>query len=199
MYVWRSRSGSNQPEALSIEYPSYMEQPVHAKVTKKVKPIKKKKLPSTKNVNTSSVPLDSPSMCTRSKKIQPPNPATSTRSKRRLSLWCACSVCVDLECGLGDHLALHVLYVCTWRDLAYATYCIFAPFGYCELICELRHLLYVWTLFEYDLNLSPWFQIIMYVCTWSVDLYAFEMVVWCRGQKYMKIHVPKNILILLVD
>lgn len=119
MYVWRSRSGSNQPEALSIEYPSYMEQPAQTKVTKKVKPIKKKKLPSTKNVNTSSVPLDSPSMCTRSKKIQPPNPATSTRSKRRLSLWCACSVCVDLECGLGDHLALHVLYVCTWRDLAY--------------------------------------------------------------------------------
>jgi hypothetical protein len=45
-----------------------MEQPVKAKVTKKVKPIKEKKVPSTKDVNTSSVPLDSPSMGTRSKK-----------------------------------------------------------------------------------------------------------------------------------
>jgi len=64
-----------------------MEQPVKAKVTKKVKPIKKKKLPSTnKDVNTSSVPLDSPSMGTRSKKIQPPSPVMSTPSKRRLSL-----------------------------------------------------------------------------------------------------------------
>jgi hypothetical protein len=62
-----------------------MEQLVKAKVTKKVKPIKKKKVPSTKDVNTSSVPLDSPSMDTRSKK-KPPSPAMSTRSKRRLSL-----------------------------------------------------------------------------------------------------------------
>ena len=68
MNVWRSRSSSNQPEALSIEYPSHMEQPVKAKVTKKVKPIKKKKVPSTKDVNTSSVPLDSPSMGTKAKK-----------------------------------------------------------------------------------------------------------------------------------
>jgi hypothetical protein len=85
---WRSRSGLNQPEALSIEYLSHMEQPVKTKVTKKVKPIKKKKVPSTKDVNTSSVPLDSPSMGTRSKKkkIQPSSPAMSTRSKRRLSL-----------------------------------------------------------------------------------------------------------------
>jgi hypothetical protein len=44
-----------------------MEQPVKSKVTKKVKPIKKKKVPSAKDVNTSSVPLDSPSMGTRSK------------------------------------------------------------------------------------------------------------------------------------
>ena len=34
MNVWRSRSGSNQPEALSIEYPSHMEQHVKAKVYK---------------------------------------------------------------------------------------------------------------------------------------------------------------------
>jgi hypothetical protein len=33
-----------------------------------VKPTEKKKVPSTKNVNTSSVPLDIPSMGTRSKK-----------------------------------------------------------------------------------------------------------------------------------
>jgi uncharacterized protein YfaP (DUF2135 family) len=68
MNVWRSRSGSNQLEALSIEYPWHKEQPVKAKVTKKVKPIKKKKVPSTKDVNTSSVPLDSLAMGTRSKK-----------------------------------------------------------------------------------------------------------------------------------
>jgi hypothetical protein len=49
--------------------PSHMQQPVKSKVvTKKVKPTEKKKVPSTKNVNTSSVPLDIPSMGTRSKK-----------------------------------------------------------------------------------------------------------------------------------
>jgi len=45
---------------LSIEYPSHIEQPV--KVTKKVKPIKNKKGLGTKDVNTSKMPLDSPSM-----------------------------------------------------------------------------------------------------------------------------------------
>ena len=34
MNVWRLRISSNQPEALSIEYPSHMEQPVKAKVYK---------------------------------------------------------------------------------------------------------------------------------------------------------------------
>jgi hypothetical protein len=61
-----------------------MEQPVKAKVTKKVKPIKKK-VPSAKDVNTSSVPLDSPSMGTRSKKkkIQPPSPAMSNMKQEK--------------------------------------------------------------------------------------------------------------------
>jgi len=84
--ICRSRSGSNQPEALSIEHPSHIEPPVKAKDNKKVKPIEKKQGLGSKNVRTTNVPLDSPSMGTRSKKTQPPSPAMSTRSKRRLSL-----------------------------------------------------------------------------------------------------------------
>jgi len=84
--VCRSRSGSNQLEALSIEHPSHIEPPVKAKDNKKVNPTKKKQVLGIKNVRPTNVPLDSPSMGTRSKKIQPPSPAMSTRSKRRLSL-----------------------------------------------------------------------------------------------------------------
>jgi hypothetical protein len=32
------------------------------------------------------VPHDSPAMCTRSKRVEPPSPAMATRRKRRLSL-----------------------------------------------------------------------------------------------------------------
>jgi hypothetical protein len=63
-----------------------MEQPIKLKVTKKKVSTKKKKVPSTKNVNTSTVSLDGPSMGTRSKKMQPPSLAMSTQSKIRLSL-----------------------------------------------------------------------------------------------------------------
>jgi len=50
--VFRSRSGSNQPEALFIEHPSHIEPPVNAKGNKKVKPTKKKQGLGTKNVRT---------------------------------------------------------------------------------------------------------------------------------------------------
>lgn len=84
--IYRSRSDSNQSEALSIEYPSHIKQPMKSKGIKKVKPTKKKQGLGTKDVRTSNVPLDSHSMGTRSKKTQPPSPAMNTRSKRRLSL-----------------------------------------------------------------------------------------------------------------
>ena len=158
MNVWRLRISSNQPEALSIEYPSHMEQPVKAKVTKKVKPIKKKKVPSTKDVNTSSVPLDSPSMGTRSKKIQPPSPVMSTPSKRRLSLWYACS---------------HVLMPCTVCLLHLVNVNLFVNLDI-SCMCEPCSSM-TWT---YRLNVFiHLFEIIMYVCTWSMNLYAFEMVI----------------------
>ena len=50
--ICRSRSGSNQLEALSIEHPSHIEPPVKAKGNKKVKPTKKKQGLGTKNVRT---------------------------------------------------------------------------------------------------------------------------------------------------
>ena len=84
--VCRSRSGSNQSKALSIEHPSHIEPPVKTKGNKKVKPTKKKQGLGNKNVGTTNVPLDSPSMGARSRKTQPPSPTMSTRSKRRFSL-----------------------------------------------------------------------------------------------------------------
>ncbi|TVU41423.1 hypothetical protein EJB05_14940, partial [Eragrostis curvula] len=78
----RSISGSNQPEPLSIDLPIHMEQHVKGKQRKKAKPTKKKEVPL-KAANNPKVPLDSPSMCTRSKR-GPASPAMSTRSKRRL-------------------------------------------------------------------------------------------------------------------
>jgi hypothetical protein len=66
--ICRPRSDSNQPEALSIEHPSYIEPPVKAKGNKKVDPTKKKQVLGSKNVITTNVPLDSSFMGTRSKK-----------------------------------------------------------------------------------------------------------------------------------
>ena len=78
-----SRSGSNQPKALSIA----SHEGWHAQGKRKLKPIKKKLgLPKKKGVDIMKVPLDSPSMGTRSKKGLPSNPAMSMQSKRRLSL-----------------------------------------------------------------------------------------------------------------
>jgi hypothetical protein len=50
--------------------------------TRSIKKAKTKK----KVAEKISVPLDSPAMGTRSRKFNPPSPAMSTRSKRRLSL-----------------------------------------------------------------------------------------------------------------
>ena len=78
-----SRSGSNQPKALSIA----SHEGWHAQGKRKLKPIKKKLgLPKKKGIDIPKVPLDSPSMGTRSKTGLPSSPAMSTRCKRRLSL-----------------------------------------------------------------------------------------------------------------
>jgi len=81
----RSRSGSNQPEALSIDFPAHIDQPRKAKA-KKVTFKAKKKVLRKEAVNKPKVILDSPAMGTRSKTSQPASPVMSTRSKRRLSL-----------------------------------------------------------------------------------------------------------------
>ena len=81
--ICRSRTGSNQPEALSIA--SHEDRP--AQVKRKRTPIKKKLgLPKKKAIDIPKVLLDSPLMDTRSKAVLPSSPAMSTRSKRRLSL-----------------------------------------------------------------------------------------------------------------
>jgi len=82
----RSRSGSNQPEALSIDFPAHTDQPRKAKAKKKVTFKTKKKVLGKEAVNKPEVILDNPTMGTRSKTSQPASPAMSTRSKRRLSL-----------------------------------------------------------------------------------------------------------------
>jgi hypothetical protein len=80
----RSRSGPNQPEALSIVH---IEDRL-AQVKRKRTTINKKLgLPKKKGVHNPKVPSDdSPSMGTRSKKGVPSSPTMNTRSKRRLSL-----------------------------------------------------------------------------------------------------------------
>jgi hypothetical protein len=81
--ICRSRSGSNQPEALSTAHI----QDRLGEVKKKRTGIKKKLgLPKKKGINKTKVPPDSPAMGTRSKKGFPSSPAMSTRGKRRLSL-----------------------------------------------------------------------------------------------------------------
>ena len=102
--ICRSRSGSKQSETLSIA--SREDRP--AQVKRKRTPIKKKLgLPKKNVVDIPKVPLDSPSMGTRSKAVLPSTPAISIWSKRRLSLWfmicllnllviCETNVCLNL-------------------------------------------------------------------------------------------------------
>ena len=74
--MYRSRSGSYQPEPLSIDEPEDVK-----KGNGKTKKVISRKTPKRKKLQ-----LDSPAMGTRSKKVQPTSLAMSTRSKRRLSL-----------------------------------------------------------------------------------------------------------------
>ena len=81
--ICRSRSGSNQPKIFAV---ALIEDQLD-QVKKKWKAVKKKfGLPKKKKIDNPKVPLDSPSLGTRSKKGVPNSPAMSTRSKRRLSL-----------------------------------------------------------------------------------------------------------------
>ena len=83
MNMYRSRSGSNQPEPVSIELPTSKEQP---KDPVKLKGKKRKKEVDKTATKTTLLQFDSPAMGTRSKRLQPSSPALGTRSKRRLSL-----------------------------------------------------------------------------------------------------------------
>ena len=58
----RSRSGSNQPEALSIDFPTHTDQPRKAKAKKKVTFKPKKKVLGKEAVNKPKVIFDSPAM-----------------------------------------------------------------------------------------------------------------------------------------
>ena len=78
MNLYRSRSGSNQPESLSIELPMSKDKLVKGK--------RRKKVVDTNVAKNILLQLDSPARGTRSKKLQSSSPALSTRSKRRLSL-----------------------------------------------------------------------------------------------------------------
>ena len=111
--ICRSRSGSNQPETLSFA----SREDRHAQVKRKRTPIKKKQgLSKKKTVDISKVPLDSPSMGTRSKVVLSSSPAMSTRSKKRLSfLFVICllnllDVCETNVC-LNSHFCV-TLFMC---------------------------------------------------------------------------------------
>ncbi|KAJ1278857.1 hypothetical protein BS78_04G111300 [Paspalum vaginatum] len=93
----RSRSGSNQPEVISIEYPIAADvkkvkckkrvpadKPTGKKPAAANKTKGRKKDAEVKGKNLTT--LDNPVMGTRSKKMAPASLAMSTRSKRRLSL-----------------------------------------------------------------------------------------------------------------
>jgi hypothetical protein len=76
----RSASGSNEPDTLCIEYP------ISTSVAAATKPNGKDKSKAEAKIFSPQELQLSPAMGTRSKKLEPPNPAFSTRSKRRLSL-----------------------------------------------------------------------------------------------------------------
>ncbi|KAG2600544.1 hypothetical protein PVAP13_5KG526114, partial [Panicum virgatum] len=88
----RSGSGSNQPEPLSIEYPTLLAcetTPPRAisKPTRKKAAKGKAKAAGKKKKKEVFVPYDSPAMGTRSKTTpQKDSPASQTRSKRKLPL-----------------------------------------------------------------------------------------------------------------
>ena len=79
--MYRSRSGSNQPEAHSIVFSTPTDEP---EGVKKVKG---------KRSNIQKLQLDSPAIGTRRKRVEPTSPAMGTRSKRvkptspAMSIW----------------------------------------------------------------------------------------------------------------
>ena len=114
--ICKSRSGSNQPESLSIA----SRDDRHAQVKRKQTPIKKKLgLPKKKAVDIPKMSLDSPLMDTRSKAVLPSSPAMSTRSKRWLNLWfmiCLLNLLVIYETNvcLNSHSCV-TLFMCDWN------------------------------------------------------------------------------------
>ncbi|KAG2640446.1 hypothetical protein PVAP13_2KG098016 [Panicum virgatum] len=83
----RRLSGSNQPEALSIEYPVVLSNSGQQTEKAPTKTRGKKRAAvKEKTEKVKKLKLDSPAMGTRSKTTYPSSPAMSTRSKRRLSL-----------------------------------------------------------------------------------------------------------------
>jgi hypothetical protein len=74
--MFRSKSGSNQPELISIEF--------HSPTKEKAESMNKQ-LSSNLKKNP-MLPLDSPAMGTKNKTGELANPTNGTRSKRRLSL-----------------------------------------------------------------------------------------------------------------
>jgi hypothetical protein len=78
MNLYRSRSGSNQPESVSVELPMSKDKPDKGK--------RRKTAVDTNAGKNIFLQLDSPARGTRSKALQSTSPALSTRSKRRLSL-----------------------------------------------------------------------------------------------------------------
>jgi hypothetical protein len=83
MNMYKSRSGSNQPEPLSIEFPTST---YKQEVVVKLKGKRRKKEVDKKATKNLLLQLDSPAMGTRSKRLELSSLALSTRSKRRLSL-----------------------------------------------------------------------------------------------------------------
>ena len=130
--ICRSRTGSNQPEALSIA--SHEDRP--AQVKRKRTPIKKKLgLPKKKVVDIPKVPLDSASMGTRSKAILPSSPAISTRSKRRL-WFVICLLNLLVVCETNVCLNSHSCVTLFMWDLIYVT----------ETMVDLCETLFMWDL-----------------------------------------------------
>lgn len=127
MYRCRSRSGSNQPEAMSVDMTT---------APGKSKPTRKRKQVANKQKGRSLlVTFDSPAMATRSTKTDFASPAMSTRSKRRLSLWlfhglsCIRYVCMPFMfvnliysnmCELGRMLCVRTYVI---FELVMWTYC----------------------------------------------------------------------------
>ena len=97
-----------------------------AQVKMKRTPIEKKLcLPKKKTIDILKVPLDSPSMGTRSKALLPSSPTMSTRSKRRLSLWFViCLLNLLVVCETNVYLNSHSYETLFMWDLVNCNACV---------------------------------------------------------------------------